>query len=90
MKALDVMGVIIDITDQETVKLKNKQSKIRKYITIIDKSSTSISITLWGEMCEKNNNFNKGDTLAVKGARVSEFGGKSLNAADDHAVLFHN
>lgn len=25
MKALDVMGVIIDITEQETVKLKNKQ-----------------------------------------------------------------
>jgi len=28
--------------------------------------------------------------LAVKGARVSEFGGKSLNAADDHSVLYMN
>lgn len=57
MKSLDVIGVIIDITDQETVKLKNKAQKFRKYITIVDESSCSISITLWGEMCEKNNNF---------------------------------
>jgi hypothetical protein len=41
-------------------------------------------------MCERNTEFKKGDILAVKGARVSEFGGKSLNAADDHASLYHN
>jgi len=41
-------------------------------------------------MCERNNTFEKEDILAVKGTRVSEFGGKSLNAADDHAVLYHN
>lgn len=72
------------------MKLRNKSVKVRKYITILDESSVSISITLWGEMCEKNNNFKKGDILAVKGARVSDFGGKSLNAAEDHATLFLN
>ena len=41
-------------------------------------------------MCERNSALKGGDVLAVKGARVSEFGGKSLNAADDHSVLFVN
>jgi len=30
----------------------------------------------------------KGDILAIKGAKVSDFGGHSLNAASDHAQLF--
>ena len=59
-------------------------------MTLIDDSSCSISLTLWGEMCERNANLQIGDILAVKGARVSEFGGKSLNAADDHSILFIN
>lgn len=29
-----------------------------------------------------------GDLIAIKSARTSEFGGRSLNAADDHAQLF--
>jgi hypothetical protein len=39
-------------------------------------------------MCDRitQNDINK--VIAVKGARVSEFGGKSLNAADDHSSLF--
>ena len=41
-------------------------------------------------MCERSSALKTGDVLAVKGARVSEFGGKSLNAADDHSVLFIN
>ena len=41
-------------------------------------------------MCERSSTLKIGDCLAVKGARVSEFGGKSLNAADDHSVLFTN
>lgn len=63
---------------------------MRKYVTLIDDSSCSISLTLWGEMCERSTNLTIGDILAVKGARVSEFGGKSLNAADDHSILFIN
>jgi len=41
-------------------------------------------------MCERSSEEQISDVLAVKGARVSEFGGKSLNAADDHSVLYMN
>lgn len=59
-------------------------------MTLIDDSYCSISLTLWGDMCERSITIQIGDVLAVKGARVSEFGGKSLNAADDHSVLYSN
>ena len=90
MNTLDISGVIIEISEKETVNLRSGQQKVRKYVTLIDDSSCSISLTLWGDMCERNSDLKIGDVLAVKGARVSEFGGKSLNAADDHSVLFTN
>lgn len=90
MNTLDICGVITEISEKETVNLKTGQQKVRKYVTLIDDTSCSISLTLWGEMCERNSGLTNGDVLAVKGARVSEFGGKSLNAADDHSVLFVN
>ena len=51
------MGVIIDISEPEYVKLRNGSSKVRKYLTLIDDTFYSIVVTLWGEMCEKNPNL---------------------------------
>lgn len=90
MNTLDISGVISEISEKETVNLRNGQQKVRKYVTLIDDSNFSISLTLWGDMCERSSSLKDGDVLAVKGARVSEFGGKSLNAADDHSALFIN
>lgn len=39
-------------------------------------------------MCDRITEENMHRIVAVKGARVSEFGGRSLNAADDHSSLF--
>ena len=39
-------------------------------------------------MCDRITNDDLHWVIAVKGARVSEFGGRSLNAADDHSSLF--
>lgn len=87
---LDICGVVTEISDKETVNLKSGQQKVRKYVTLIDDSYCSISLTLWGDMCERSDAIQMGDIISVKGARVSEFGGKSLNAADDHSLLFVN
>jgi hypothetical protein len=38
-------------------------------------------------MCEKVTQDDVDKVTAVKGARVSEFGGKSLNAVDDHSMF---
>lgn len=88
MKTLDVCGVIAEVSDNEMVNLRKGSQKIRKYLTLIDDSGCAISLTLWATMCDRITNDDIHKVVAVKGARVSEFGGKSLNAADDHSTLF--
>lgn len=90
MKTLDICGVIAEVTDIETVNLRKGNQKIRKYVTLIDDSYCAVSLTLWASMCDRITEADLHKTIAVKGARVSEFGGKSLNAADDHSSLFPN
>lgn len=88
MKTLDVCGVIAEVSETEMVNLRKGNQKIRKYVTLIDDSGCAISLTLWATMCERITPDDLHKVIAVKGARVSEFGGKSLNAADDHSTLF--
>jgi len=52
---------------------------------LVDNTEKAISLTLWGDaMCDKCT-MQVGEIIAIKAARCSEFGGRSLNAADDHA-----
>lgn len=49
----------------------------------------SISITMWGdEICDKSAELSFGDLLAIKGAKVSDYGGRTLNASGDSTGLF--
>ena len=84
---IDIAGVVIEISDAEFVKLRTGLQKIRKYVTIIDETLYAVAITLWGELCEKHTIISVGDVIVVQRGRISEFGGKSVNAADDHALL---
>jgi len=59
-------------------------SKDRRSINIIDESGMQIVITLWGNNASKFK-FEEGHILAVRGARVSDYGGKTLNIGDDHS-----
>ena len=88
MKTIDICGIIVEVSENEMVNLRKGSQKIRKYVTLIDDSMCAISLTLWATMCERITNDDLNKVIAVKGARVSEFGGKSLNAADDHSTLF--
>jgi hypothetical protein len=81
--------LIIDVSEPETVKLRSNKEKIRKYVTLVDETSYSIVVTLWGEICEKSA-LSPGDIIGISGARISNYGGKSLNAASDHADLTIN
>lgn len=88
LKTIDVVGIISDLGEKENVNLKTGKSKLRRYIELTDDSEAKISLTLWGEEACNKHELQVGDLLAIKAARVSDYGGRSLNAADDHAQLF--
>lgn len=81
-------GIVAEVSENEIINLRKGSKKARKYVTLIDDSGCAISLTLWASMCERITENDIHRVLAVKGARVSEYGGKSLNAADDHSSLF--
>lgn len=90
MKTVDVCGIIAEVSESELINLRKGSQKVRKYVTLIDDSGCAISLTLWATMCDRITEADINKVVAVKGTRVSEFGGKSLNAADDHSSLFVN
>lgn len=57
-------------------------------ITMADETNHSINVTIWGQLA-KDPRFKRGVILAVKGAKVSNFGGKSLNISEQTFVEFN-
>jgi hypothetical protein len=41
-------------------------------------------------MCDKLVNFREGDVLLIKGAKVSDYNGKSLNLSIDHSKIIED
>lgn len=57
----------------------------KRTITLTDDSGLSLQATLWGEVAQMNG-LEVGTILAIKGAKVSDYGGKSLNISNDCTI----
>ena len=53
---------------------------MKRELKIADESDFMISITLWGDACTAHN-FGLGEIFAFRGCRLSDYGGRSLNAS---------
>lgn len=77
---VDIIGVVKSAAEvsQITTKTTNKQVSKRD-IVIVDQTA-SINATLWGTEAENfEENASKNPVIAIKGAKVSDFGGRSLS-----------
>jgi replication factor A1 len=57
----------------------------KRTVTLTDDSGLSLMATFWGEVAQMNG-LEIGSILAIKGAKVSEYGGKSLNVSNDSTL----
>lgn len=77
---IDVIGVIMDVKAFSTITTKAGTPLAKREVDIADDSNRGIQITLWGERAEHFSGDRNG-ILALKGAKVAEYGGnKSLSA----------
>ena len=76
---IDTIGVLKDVgnTEQITSKTTGKPFDKRD-LTIVDETCHSIRLTIWGNTAT-NFEVPEGSVIAFKGARVSDFNGKSLS-----------
>ncbi|KAF8163440.1 hypothetical protein B0H34DRAFT_695492 [Crassisporium funariophilum] len=75
----DVIGVVKETADlSEITSSKFNRQIPKRELVLVDKSGFSVRMTLWGKQAEQ---YHAEDTpvIAFKGAKVSDFGGRSLS-----------
>lgn len=76
---VDVIGVLKDIGPVSTITTRADQKElIKREVTLVDHSSFSIRLTLWGKQAE-NFNYSDGCVVAFKGLKVGDYGGRNLS-----------
>eukprot|EP00794_Sanderia_malayensis_P014156 gene14156-15634_t len=78
---VDIIGVVKSMQDVVKITIRSTNREVSKReINVVDRSETAVNATLWGDTADKFNQYeNQNPIIAVKGAKVSDFGGRSLS-----------
>eukprot|EP01134_Creolimax_fragrantissima_P000499 CFRG0499T1 len=83
---IDVIGVCTTINDCVTIQTRAGSTVTKRDVTIQDDSNKSINLTMWGAVAETFD-YQSGIVLAVSGARVGDYNGRTLSASSTSMVL---
>ena len=85
-RIVDVIGVIKDVGEMQTTYSSRLEKEFQKRaITIVDKSLSQTILTLW-ESDALNFQALEKDVIAIKGAKVSDFGGVTLGSTQSSLI----
>ncbi|KAI0784367.1 hypothetical protein C8Q75DRAFT_779893 [Abortiporus biennis] len=82
---IDVIGVVTDIASPSEFTNRLGRQSVKREITLVDRSGFSVRCTLWGKHAE-NFNHPGNPIVALKGVKVSDFGGRSLSTTGAVAI----
>ncbi|QRV87991.1 damaged DNA binding protein [Ceratobasidium sp. AG-Ba] len=86
---VDVLGVITEVKPLESITAKATQKTFSKRdVVIVDKSGSSVRLTVWGKQAETFQAENN-PVVAFKGAKVGDFGGRTLSLVSSSTMTFH-
>ncbi|KAK6501945.1 Replication factor A protein 1 [Arthrobotrys musiformis] len=76
---IDVIGILQSVGEVSTIK-SSKSSKefTKRDLTLVDDTGYNVKLTVWGKSAEKFEVM-PDSVVAVKGVKVSDFGGRSLS-----------
>ncbi|XP_032389104.1 replication protein A 70 kDa DNA-binding subunit isoform X4 [Etheostoma spectabile] len=83
---IDVIGVCTSAEDVSRITTKNSREVSKRALNLIDTTGKVVTVTLWGEEAEKFDGSLE-PVVAIKGARLSDFGGISLSALFSSTVM---
>ncbi|XP_029375907.1 replication protein A 70 kDa DNA-binding subunit-like isoform X2 [Echeneis naucrates] len=83
---IDVIGVCKSAEDVSRITTKTSREVSKRAVNLIDTTGKVVTVTLWGEEAEKFDSSGQ-PVVAIKGARVSDFGGKSLSVLFSSTVM---
>lgn len=78
-QVVDILGIVLSSSGAQTITAKSGSRQLcKRDITIGDETTSSVVFTVWGEDADSDRLSAAGTLLAVKGAKVSDFNGRSL------------
>ncbi|MCO5550688.1 hypothetical protein L7F22_004178 [Adiantum nelumboides] len=93
---VDIVGVVVSINPTTTIMRKNGTEVQKRFLHLRDASGCSVEVTLWGAFCSNEGHqlqemCDSGlfPVLAVKGGRISDFGGKSIGTVTSSQLLIN-
>ncbi|KAI3654252.1 hypothetical protein MP228_000971 [Amoeboaphelidium protococcarum] len=83
---VDIIAVVKEVGEvQQIVAKSNNRQLTKRDITLVDKSNTTVKMTLWGTTAEQFDAQNY-PVVAFKGVKVSDFGGRTLSASPSSVI----
>ncbi|KAM4620172.1 replication protein A 70 kDa DNA-binding subunit-like isoform 2-T2 [Polymixia lowei] len=83
---IDVIGVCKSAEDVSRITTKASREVSKRALCLMDTSGKMVTVTLWGEEAERFDGSRQ-PVVAIKGARLSDFGGRSLSALFSSTVM---
>ncbi|XP_047141686.1 replication protein A 70 kDa DNA-binding subunit isoform X1 [Hydra vulgaris] len=86
---IDIVGIVKSSSEMQQITSKATNKQVwKRDITIVDQSGSAVQATIWGSEAEKFEEYtDKNPVVAIKGAKVSDFGGRSLSILN--SSIFH-
>uniref|UniRef100_A0A672KH44 Replication protein A subunit n=1 Tax=Sinocyclocheilus grahami TaxID=75366 RepID=A0A672KH44_SINGR len=85
---VDVIAVCKNTEDMTRIMTKNSREVSKRNIQLMDMSGRVIQLTMWGNDAETFDGSGQ-PILAIKGARLSDFGGRSLSTLYSSTVMIN-
>eukprot|EP00753_Platysulcus_tardus_P008232 PLAT1583.2.p1 GENE.PLAT1583.2~~PLAT1583.2.p1 ORF type:complete len:634 (-),score=376.92 PLAT1583.2:84-1985(-) len=78
-KTVDVLAVVQSAAEVATIMTRAGRETQKRDLTLVDSSMASVRVTLWGDSALADPGYDSKPVLALKGAKVSDYGGVSLS-----------
>ncbi len=87
---VDVLGVIKEVHDCTNVITRNDKETTRRNLILADSSGAQINVTLWGgHAAHPDQYFANNPVLAIKGAKLSDYSGRSLSTFNSSSMFIN-
>uniref|UniRef100_A0A8C5DXT3 Replication protein A subunit n=1 Tax=Gouania willdenowi TaxID=441366 RepID=A0A8C5DXT3_GOUWI len=85
---VDVIGVCKSVEDVTRLTTKTNREVSKRTLNLMDMSGKVVTVTLWGEEAETFDGSGQ-PIVAIKAAKLSDFGGRSLSASFSSTLMIN-
>ncbi|XP_038159321.1 replication protein A 70 kDa DNA-binding subunit [Cyprinodon tularosa] len=85
---VDVIGVCRSVDEVTKLTTKSNREVSKRTLSLMDMSGKLVNVTLWGEEAEKFDGSGQ-PIVAIKGAKLSDYGGRSLSASFSSTMMIN-